>query len=414
MGLWKNKGFMVFWLAQTISTAGTGITTIVLPVLVYRLTGSPAWVASLNAVQALPYLVLGLLAGVAADRLNRKKIMVTCDATAALLLAAAPLAAALHRLVLAQLLVTALGIATVFVAFDAANFGALPALVERAQLPVAASLIDSSASVTLLLAPTIGAALLVLIQPPYALGFDAASYVMSAMLLASIRRPFGRSPHEHERRESIRADITEALRFLWHRPLIRTMTLLAFCVCLSWGGTFGLLVVYADRALHLARADVRLGLLYSAGELGGLLSAVVLPMLIKRRAIGRLIVAFMVGDAVALASLAVAPTYGWALLAFFLYELSYMTAITTGIIIRQMLTPDHLQARVNTTGRMIAWAGNPVGAVLGGLLATLLPIRLAFGLLTTASVVGAGIAVWSYFGSGALAAISVSAPDTKT
>ncbi len=239
MRLWGNRAFAVFWLARTISFAGTGITTIVLPVLVYRLTGSPAWVASVSAVQVVPYIAFGLLAGVAADRLNRKKIMVACDVTATFLLAPVPVAAALHLLVLAQVLIVALGIATVFVWFDAANFGTLPVLVDRAQLPVAASLIDSSESVALLIAPTIGAALLTVMLPPYALGFDAASYVMSALLLMSVRRPFGRPQREQDRRQRVRADIAEGLRFLGRQPVIRTMTLAVFCACLSWGARSG-------------------------------------------------------------------------------------------------------------------------------------------------------------------------------
>jgi Major Facilitator Superfamily len=406
----RNPAFMVFLSARTISFAGTGITTVVLPVLVYKLTGSPAWVAALNAIEILPYIAFGLIAGAVADRLNRKKIMVACDATAAFLLAAVPAAAALHLLTLAQLFIVALGIATVFVWFDAANFGTLPALVDRAQLPVAASLIGSSASVALLCAPTLGAALLTVMPPPYVLGFDAASYVMSALLLISIRQPFARPGHGQDRRQHMRTDIAEGLRFLWRQPVIRTLTFSVFCACLAWGGTFGLLVVYADRALHLMRVDVRLGLLYSAGELGGLLSTAAVPMLIRRLAIGPLIVAFLAADAAALAFLAVAPSFGWALLAFFFYELAYVMVITTGITVRQMLTPDHLQARVNTAGRMIAAGGIPVGAVLGGLLAEVLPIRLVFGLLTVSVAIGTGLAAWSCLGSRSLSAVSLATP----
>jgi predicted MFS family arabinose efflux permease len=408
--LWRNPAFVVFWSARTISWAGTGITTIVLPVLVYKLTRSPAWVAGVNAIEAAPYIALGLLAGAVADRLNRKKIMVTCDGVAALLLAAVPAAAALHLLALAQVFIVALGIATVFVWFDAANFGALPALVDRAQLPVAASLIASSSTLAVLIGPTIGAALLTVMMAPDALGFDAASYLMSGLLLVSIRQPFRRPRIEQEQRHPIRADMAEGLRFLWHQPVIRTMTFSVFCACLSWGGAFGLLVVYANRALHMTRVDLRLGLLYSAGELGGLISVAAVPMLIRRLAIGRLMAAFLVANAGALALLSVAPSYGWAVVSFCLYELVYVMVTATGITVRQMLTPDHLQSRVNTAGRMIAWGGNPVGAVLGGVLAELLPIRLTFGLLAISAAVGAGLAGWSCLGSGPLAAVSISAP----
>jgi predicted MFS family arabinose efflux permease len=408
--LWRNPAFVVFWSARTISWAGTGITTIVLPVLVYKLTRSPAWVAGVNAIEAVPYLALGLLAGAVADRLNRKKIMVTCDGIAALLLAAVPAAAALHLLVLAQVFIVALGIATVFVWFDAANFGALPALVDRAQLPVAASFIASSSALAVLIGPTLGAVLLTVMMAPDALGFDAASYLISGLLLVSIRQPFRRPRPEQDQRHSIRADMAEGLRFLWHQPVIRTMTFSVFCACLSWGGAFGLLVVFADRALHMTRVDLRLGLLYSAGELGGLISVAAVPTLIKRLAIGRLMATFLVANAAALALLSVAPSYGWAVLSFCLYELVYVMVTATGITVRQMLTPDHLQSRVNTAGRMIAWGGNPVGAVLGGVLAEVLPIRLTFGLLAISAAVGAGLAGWSCLGSGPLAAVSISAP----
>ena len=367
MRLWRNQAFVVFWSARTISFAGTGITTVVLPVLVYGMTHSPAWVAALGLIEFVPYLGFGLLAGVVADRMNRKKIMVGCDVIAAFLLAAIPAAAALHLLGTTQVLIVALGIATVYVWFDAANFGTLPALVERSELPVAASLIGSSGQVALLCAPTIGAALLTVMSPSYTLGFDAASYLMSALLLLSIRRPFARSQYGQDRLR-IRADIGEGLRFLRQQPVIRTLTFSVFCVCVSWGGTFALLVVYANRALHLTHVDVRLGLLYSAGELGGLVAAAAVPTLIKRLAIGPLAAAFLAVAAAALAFLAVAPSFGWALLAFFLAELAYLTVLTIGITVRQMLTPDHLQARVNTAGRMIAGAGLPVGAALAGFL----------------------------------------------
>ncbi len=412
MKLRRNPAFVVFWSARTLSYLGTGITNIVLPVLVYQLTGSPAAVALVNGIEAVPYLALGLLAGALADRLNRRTMMVICDATCALLLAAVPAAAALHLLVTAQVFIIALGIATAFVWFDAANFGALPALVDRAQLPAATSLIASTGTVAMLAGPTLGAAAVSVMAPSSALSLDAATYVMSALLLASIRRPFRRPQQQPGQRQRIRTDIVEGLRFLWHQPVIRTMTFSVCCVCISWGGTFGLLVVYANRALHMAHVDVRLGLLYSAGEGGGLVAVAAVPRLIKRLAIGRLTTAFLVANAAALALLSIAPSYLVAVLVFSCYEFTYVMLKVTGITIRQMLTPDHLQSRVNTAGRMIAYGGQPVGALLGGSLATVLPIRIAFGLMTIFVIAGAALAGWSSRGWGSLAALPVSGAAT--
>ncbi len=111
--------------------------------------------------------------------------------------------------------------------------------------------------------------------------------------------------------------------------------------------------------------------------------------------IGRLMAAFMLANTVILAILAIVPGYGWALLLFTCYELSYGLVIMVAITVRQLLTPDHLQGRVNTTGRLIAWSGQPAGALLGGMLAELMPIRLVFGLMTLGVAAGAGLAVWA-------------------
>jgi MFS family permease len=410
--LYKNPAFIVFWSARTISFAGTGITSVVLPVLVYRLTGSPSDVAALTLLETGPYIIFGLIAGALADRLDRKKMMAACNGAAALLLAIVPAAAVIHQLTLAQVFAVAFGIGTTFVWFDAANFGSVPVLVDREQLPAALSLIASSGTLALLIGPAIGGALLTVMAPPYALGFDAASYVISGLLLASIRRPFQREQHTHRRPQRIHSDIADGLRFLWHQPVIRTMTLSVFCACLSWGGSSALLVVYASRALHLAHADVRLGLLYSAGELGGLISLVAIPALVKRPRIGRLMAAFLAANAVALALLAIAPSYGWALLLYCGYELVYLMVTSTGVTVRQMLSPDDMQARVNTAGRLIAFGGQPVGALLGGVLAELFPIRVTFAILALGVAAGAALAGWACLRSGPLAAISLSAPSS--
>jgi len=334
------------------------------------------------------------------------------NGVAAQLLASIPAVAALHLLTMPQVYVVTFGIGTAFVWFDAANFGSVPALVDRAQLPAAMSMIASSGTLALLIGPAVGGFLLTLMAPPYALGFDAASYVISALLLASIRRPFRRPQAAPEQLARIRSDIAEGLRFLWHQPVIRTMTLAVFFACLSWGGTSSLLVVYASRALHLAHADVRLGLLYSAGELGGLISLVAVPALVKRRAIGRVMAAFLAANVAAVALLSIAPSYGWALVLYCAYELVYLMVTSTGITVRQMLSPDHMQARVNTAGRLIAYGGQPVGALLGGLLAEVLPIRLTFALLALGVAVGAGLAGWACLGSRPLSAVSISAPPS--
>jgi MFS family permease len=137
--LLARRQFLLFVVARTVSSAGTAVTTVVLPVLVYRLTRSPGRSALVGAVEAIPYLLLGIFAGVLADRASRKKMMLACDLCSAILIASIPLSSVLGFLNLTQILVSALGVAAMFVLFDAANFAMLPAIVSHHQLPAAGS-----------------------------------------------------------------------------------------------------------------------------------------------------------------------------------------------------------------------------------------------------------------------------------
>jgi len=404
----RNQAFVTFGTASAVSAAGTGMTMVVMPVLMYRLTGSPAATALLSAIETTPYLLFGLFAGALADRADRSKVMVTANAAAALLLGSIPAAAALHQLAAGQLFVAALGVATAFVWFDAANFGAVPGFVSRSQLPSATSALWFAGSAAMLLAPVLGTSLMIIVSAPYVLGLDAISYMISGLLLYSIRRSFTVSVRDNRERR-IRSDIAEGARFVWRQPLIRVMTLSVFAACVSWGGSFSLLVVYASRALHLSHSGPRLGLLYTAGELGGLLSALAVPKIVKRPSAGRTAAALMAANATLLLLLAVAPGYSWALPLFALYEFVYMLVLAIGITLRQMLAPDYLRSRVSTTARMVGAAGLPTGALLAGLLAAVVPIRSVFVLMTAGAVAATALAGWSCLGSGPLAAVAMPA-----
>ncbi len=84
--LWHNPHFVLFWSGRSISTLGTVITSVVLPILVYRITNSAFQTSLLAVFDVLPYLCFGLFAAALADRVNRKRLMGSCDLVNALLL----------------------------------------------------------------------------------------------------------------------------------------------------------------------------------------------------------------------------------------------------------------------------------------------------------------------------------------
>lgn len=161
----------------------------------------------------------------------------------------------------------------------------------------------------------------------------------------------------------------------------------------SGGAVLALLVVHADQVVGLTHGDPRIGLLFTAGAVGALCAALLLPRVSRRWGAGRSIAAYG-GFVPALVALALSGNLLPALGTWLIWQATYTMAITNGITIRQQLTPDAMQGRVNTTGRMIAMGGAPFGALLGGLLADQIGVQATY-LLACAPVFAATVAIWA-------------------
>ena len=392
--IWRERSFLLFWLARNVSLAGSVITGVVLPILIFQQTGSALQTSLLATFNVLPYLTFGLFAGAVADRVDRKRLMVLCDGVNALLLVSIPLAAALDALTVPHIYAVALLSASAFVWFDAANFGALPALVGREHVLEANSLIWSSGTVIEIIAPSLAGVLAATLGAANAISLDAASYGISALLLLLIVRSFNvaRNTTDSAARPRMGADIREGLKFLWHHELVRSLTLLGFGVSFTSGAVTSLLVVYAVRALRLPQNDARIGLLYTAGAIGALLASLWLPQLVRRFAVGRITLVGIFANLASLIGVILAPNIWVGLIVYALWSFCYSLVVINGISLRQMVTPEHLLSRVNVTARMIAWGGSPFGAAIGGLLAETFDIRTAYLL------VGIGVATSALIG----------------
>ena len=252
--LWRDRSFVLFWGGRAVSLLGTAITSVVLPILVYRLTASALLTSLLATVEVLPYLLFGLFAGEMADRVDRRRLMVGCDLLNALLLGSIPVAGWFHVLTIPHIFAVALLSASAFVWFDAADFGAIPTLVGRDHLVAATSAIASMSSVVGIGGLALGGALIATIGAAPALSFDALSYLLSAIALLLIPRALStvksKEPLTHPPVHRTLVGIREGMSFLWHHRLVRVLTVLSFGLSFTGGAVSGLLVVYAVQALH--------------------------------------------------------------------------------------------------------------------------------------------------------------------
>lgn len=405
--LLRDPPFVLFLSARTVAVAGYAITAVAMPLLVLELTGSAFLTALVAAIEVVPYLLFGLLAGALADRVDRKRLMLICQLVAALSLVSIPAASVAGSLTVVQVLVVAAVVATCFVWFDAASFGALPALVGRERVVAANSAVFTSATLVEVSFPAVAGLLIATIGPALALGGHALSYLLAAVLLWRIPRRFqgAARPQEESARTapvarsagaSLRrtaGDIHEGLTFLWRHDLVRSLTLLGFGNAVTGGAVTGLLVVYAVQGLGVGTSDWRIGALYTAAALGALAASLLLPRLIRTVPIGWVTIGCLTANPVLLIGLALAPNLAIALPAYLLWSATWVLAIINGISTRQVLTPDHLQSRVNTTARMIAWGGTPFGALLGGIIAETTSVRTAY-LVMPVAVATSAVLAW--------------------
>ncbi|MGW0867056.1 MFS transporter, partial [Streptomyces sp. NPDC002611] len=211
--LWRHRNFRRYLTGQAASVTGSSISTMVIPVLaVLELDATTAEVAWLTFLGQLPPALLALHAGALADRHSKRKQMITGDLVSAAALTSVPVAAALDRLSLTQLMVVAAVQGAAGVLHDAAAISLLPSLVDRSLLQRSNSRIGGLFAVAATAGSNLGAALTALLGPARALLGDVLSYLISAWCTARIQAP--ESPRQAADGRRLHTEIGEGLRYV--------------------------------------------------------------------------------------------------------------------------------------------------------------------------------------------------------
>jgi predicted MFS family arabinose efflux permease len=317
--------------------------------------------------------------------------MIGTDLASAVLLFSVPIAYLLGALKAPQVLVVGFGIHTLFVFFDAANFGALPMLAGRERLASATATVYGTSTLLELSVPAAAGALLAITDPAPLLAVDACSFIASALLIRAIRRPL--RPIGNDGPVRLFADIREGLSFLVRQPVVRLKTAVAVIVNIGFGAFSGQLVPWADKVLGVPATDPRVGLLFAAWGVGGLGASLIYPR--AARVLGEIRLTLVALPVAAGLACVMALSTHWilALVSVMLVAVPAMTVILNAITLRAKLTPDRLQSRVNTAGRMIGFGvGLPLGALAGGFVAQANGPRAAMLLAAGLLVLSAAVA----------------------
>ena len=362
---WLLSGdFGRFWVGQTISNLGSSFTMFALPLLVFNLTGSPINLGITTAAEFVPYLLFGLVIGAWVDRVDRRRLMIATDLARAAVIATIPLLAAFDALSVGWIYAVAFASATLTIAFDAAEFAAIPSLVPSGDdLVTANGRVQASYSTAQIAGPLLAGLLVAVAPVQQVLLVDAASFLVSAGALATIGRAFN-APREEGPRRAIRKDIVDGLRYVLGHPVLRNISAMMALINLVGATVYTQLVVFAKRQLEAS--DSQVALLYAAGSVGVVLLSLAAGPLRRRLSFSVAALGALALDGLLTVVLAATSWY-WAALVLWaaISGLGIFFNINTGSL-RQQIVPNHLLGRVISIAGVLAWSAIPVGALAGG------------------------------------------------
>lgn len=387
-GLWQHTGFLKLWAAQTISLLGTQITSLALPLTaVLTLQATPTQMGLLRATHAGAAVMVGLFAGVLIDRLRRRPILIATDLGFAFLAGSIPLAAIFGVLRIEQLYLIQFlsGILSIF--SDVAHMAFLPSLVRREQLIEGNSKLQTTTSAASVAGPGLAGVLVQLLTAPVAIIVDAFSFLISALLVWRIRAPELSEGITAERR-SVWSEIGEGLRAVFGNPVLRPLAEAIALHFLFASMIAAIFILYAIRELRISPA--LLGLIFAALGAGFLAGALVAGRIAKRYGLGMTMLGATLLTAIAatLIPMAIgspATIISMLVVAHFLMALGIQIHGINLVSLRQAMTPNQLQGRMNASFRFNNLCAMTIGALLAGVLGE------AFGLRTTLLVGACGL-----------------------
>jgi MFS family permease len=393
--LWRNQAFVRVWSAATISIFGSLVTRIALPLAAILVLGSGALeVAILRGLDLGATLVFGLIAGAWVDRLRRRPVLIWADLGRALLLGSVPVAFALGVLGFPQLLVVSGLTAVLTTFFDAADNAYLPSIVERDGLVDANSALAASSSAAEFSAFGLSGFLVQLLTAPIAIAIDALTYVVSAILLFTIRKPEAPPPPADDR-EPVLAEIRVGLGLVLHDPILRAFALAQMALSALWGVFGAIWFLFVLDELGLGPAV--LGVVAAVGGASSFIGAVVASRATRRWGVGRIVIGATLLAAIGNAFIPLAPA-GLPLAAIaclVVQQLVADSAITvydiTEVSIRQSLVHDRALGRVASTFSVASVLAQLVATLAAGVLAEVIGLRATAWLAPLGGLVGAAV-----------------------
>jgi MFS family permease len=378
----------VFLGGQAVSMLGDGLAILAVPLIVLQMSRSPLLAVLASLPGSAGYLAAGLPAGVLADRLDPWQLLITADILRALIFLALFALTGSHAISawLVLLLAFAAGVLTVF--GDTALTIAVRDVFAGPRLVSVNSWLEAANQAGQIVGPGAAGLLAAAGLLHVSLLVDALTFLVSLVTLSAVRQRAQTRDTEPASARGLRAELAQGLRYLAATRLL--LTLLCFMLVLNLClGADKLIIFMAKDALRLPATQI--GLVVTAGGVGGLLGAAGTTMLVRRTGPLAALVLCSGASGVALIVVGAASTMPVLLAGNLIYTWAVVAASVTMRALRQALVPRALLGRVTASWRLGGQTVTLAGGVLAGTLASLLggdprPVFAGAGLLTLLTV----------------------------
>lgn len=373
------------WMGETVEWFGGQITALALPtVAILSLNAGPFEMGLLGALNTIAYPILGLFVGVLADRWRRRPMMVWANIGQVLALGSIPLAFMFRMLSLNQLFAVALVMSVTTVFFVIAYQSYLPTLVDREDLVEGNAKLETSSSASLVFGPALGGLLIQVVGAAQSIIFDAISTLVAALAIQSIKQP---EVTTSDTKRAFFKELRAGAEVIFVNPILRTLTAASATLNLGRSMFYAVFFLFIYDQLKITPGTA--GLVLGIGSTGFLIGALGAPKIVKKLGLGvtLALALFISGTGLLMVPITMyglaAPTLAalWMLsnVGMPLYNINQVS-------LRQAITSNQVQGRMNATMRTITWSTWPVGALAGGILGAILGLPLTImiaGLITT-------------------------------
>ena len=378
---------MHLWAGQTAAQVGFQVGTLATSAIAITvLHASETQIGILAGLQTLAFLIVGLPAGAWVDGWRKRRVMIAANLARIAALVSIPIAYAFFSLTIAHLMVVAalLGLSTVF--FDVAYQSYVPMIASKRYIGAANGRLEASYQVGRAGGPGLGGWLLGVLAPPLAYLLTASTYVCSTWAIWRIRTLEPRPAHSDA---PLRTQILEGLAFVRGQRLLFPLFSCIACAAFAGAGIQVLLPILVLRTLGMSATQ--LGLLLSAGALGGILGALTRPAWITRLGIGRCIVITNIVGVSALlaqpASVHVPVAAAWVIACSGVISSYFITIYNvTQMSLRQEICPPDMLGRMNAIFRFAVWGVMPLGSFVAGIIASWVGVEATMYIFTAASI----------------------------